>query len=220
MTRREPLHLLPPGALVKTNDLDQGEWSYGSLLAHVMRIRFRAVRDALATRPRRARRLVEIGYGSGLFLPELARWCDELHGLDLHDRATPVRATLARNGVDARLARGSVTAMPYRGASFDAVIALSTFEFVDDLTSAAAEVARVLAPGGVALVVTPGRSPLLDLGLRVLTGERGEDTFEGRRERVVPALSGALRLSGCRRLPALVGAALPVYRLLELRPRA
>jgi 2-polyprenyl-3-methyl-5-hydroxy-6-metoxy-1,4-benzoquinol methylase len=210
------LRLLPRELLVKTNPLDQGDWVYRPVLGQIERIRFSVIASMLRVRPH-AHRLLEVGYGSGILLPELARHCDELHGVDVHTAAAAVTEKLGEIGVAARLATGDACALPYRDGTFDVVVVCSAFEFVSDVPLAAREIVRVLRPGGVALVITPGSSALLDLGLKVLTGERAEDTFEGRRGQVVPALCAAGELAEERRLPRLIGRALPVYRALAVR---
>ena len=212
------VRLLPRELLVKTNPLDQGDWAYRGMLGRVERMRFSAIASMLRIRPR-ARRLVEIGYGSGILLPELARHCEQLHGVDVHDAAAAVTRQLRGIEIDARLVTGDACALPYADGSFDVAVVVSAFEFVPDVAVAAREAVRVLSPHGVALVVTPGTSPVLDLGLKVLTGERGEDTFEGRRAQVVPALQAAGEIVEERRLPVAVGRALPVYRALAVRRR-
>lgn len=215
---RRRLRLLPRELLIRTNPLDQGDWAYRPILGEIQRLRFAAVASMLRARPR-AVRLLEIGYGSGILLPELARHCDELYGLDVHRSAAAVAGQLARVGVIALLASGDACALPYRDGSFDTVVVISTFEFVPDVPKAASEVLRVLTPRGVAIVVTPGSSPLLDLGLKILTGERAEDTFEGRRAQIIPALRAAGDIVAERRVPPMIGRLLPVYRAMAVRRR-
>jgi SAM-dependent methyltransferase len=219
VSERRGLRLLPRELLVKTNPLDQGDWAYRPILGEVERMRFGVVASMLRRRPR-GQRLLEVGYGSGILLPELVRACDELHGVDVHPCAADVAAQAARVGVTARLITGDVCNLPYRDATFDTVVVVSAFEFVPDVPAAAREVVRVLTPQGVAIVVTPGSSPVLDLGLKLLTGERAEDTFEGRRGQVVPALRAAGDVVEERRLPPAIGRLLPVYRALAVRPRS
>ena len=48
-------------------------------------------------------------------------------------------------------------ALPFDGASFDAVLSVHSIEHVPDARPALAEAARVLRPGGVAVFVTPNR---------------------------------------------------------------
>ena len=50
--------------------------------------------------------------------------------------------------------------LPYADAAFDAVVCVDVLEHVSDLTQVAAQVARVLRPGGVFLYDTINRNPL------------------------------------------------------------
>ena len=143
-------------------------------------------------------------------LPELARQCDTLLGIDVHPHAAAVAAALRRVGVDADLRQGSVESLPLPDASVDVAVVVSALEFVDDIHAAARELARVLRPGGALVVVTPGQGRLLDLGLTVLTGENPEDTFQGRRGTILPALRAVLREEAVTTFPP---------RWLPLMPR-
>jgi len=116
------------------------------------------------------------------------------------------------------LLQASAGALPYRDASFDSVIVVSALEFVPDVEAAVREIVRVTRPGGRIVVVNPGQSALLDLALRVLTGERAEDTFQGRRQLVVPALQRSARILETHVLPAGVGRLLPLYRVVVATP--
>lgn len=185
--------LLDRELLVKTSDLDQGEWSHSDgPLGYISRSRFSLVVDMLS-RIERPGRLLEIGYGSGIFMPELSLHADQLVGVDVHEHPEDVRHALSRLGIDAELHTGRAEQLPLEDASVDAVVAVSALEFVDDMEASADEIRRVLRPGGHAIVVTPGQSKLLDTGLKVMTGENPEDTFQGRRGRILPALEARLR---------------------------
>ena len=180
------LRLLPREALLKTGDVDHADWNFRPVLGSIMRLRDRIVLSLLG--PQHDPRLLEIGYGSGVFLPELARHCDELHGLDVHNRQTAVAEVLAKAEVRADLVSASMTAMPFKDQSLDCAVAVSALEFVDDLDAACREVKRVLRPGGVFVAVTPGSSPLVDCGLKVLTGKSAQADFGDRRGRIIPTL--------------------------------
>lgn len=210
------VRLLPRDELIKTNDLDQADWNYRPVLGWVSQLRWRAVVALLEDR-RRGGRLLEVGYGSGVFLPELDRHADETHAVDIHRAASDVRSTLIRHGVDARLAVGSAMALPYRDAAFDTVVAVSTLEFVPDVEQSVAELVRVTKPDGTTVIVTPGRSWLLDTGLRLLTGHRGEDTFEGRRGTIVPALEATCSVVA-HPVPRVLRRAAPLYTVVAATP--
>ena len=217
LIRDRDLHLLPRDALVKTNELDQADWNFRPVLGWVQRLRLRCVASVLASSPR-AGRLLEVGYGSGVFVPELARHADAVFGADLHRNGAAVTATLASRGCPARLVTASAGALPYRDGAFDTVVTVSTLEFVPDVAAAVSELVRVTSKGGWLVIVTPGQSRLLDLGLRILTRERAEDTFEGRRSLVVPAVQRSARILEIRTLPVGVGRLLPLYRVLVATP--
>lgn len=212
-----PVELLGPGELVKTCALDQAEWNSSGLLGAVQRHRFKMAAGLLAGE--RYGRLLEVGYGSGIFMPTLARFATELFGVDVHDRSDDVEGVLARRSIAAHLSRGDVCDLDFPSAGFDAIVAVSALEFVADMDAAAGELARVLKPGGTLVVITPGHSRLLDTGLKVLTGERAEDTFCGRRQLVVPALSRHLDLRARRPFPPLTPAVTRLYTGLAFTAR-
>ncbi|UGB38983.1 class I SAM-dependent methyltransferase [Frateuria soli] len=57
----------------------------------------------------------------------------------------------ARQGIQ----RINLEAIPFKNGTFDVVIANHVLEHVGDLDSATSEIARVLAPGGIAILQTP-----------------------------------------------------------------
>lgn len=72
-----------------------------------------------------------------------------------------------------RGAVGDVRDLPYRNDSFDAVYSMGTIEHFDETERAVAEIARVLKPGGRAIVGVPNRHdpflrPLLATALQAV----------------------------------------------------
>src|ERR1700743_2437089 len=105
------LSLLPEQALLVTSEIDHANWNYRPLLGRIQRLRFDLIRSIL--RGTHAKRLLEIGYGSGVFFPELAKYADELYGIDPHPFPEKVRNVLAQNGVKASLVQGTATDLPF-----------------------------------------------------------------------------------------------------------
>lgn len=213
----ERLRLLPEERLVRTGPVDHASWNYRGVLGWVQRERFRLIRRLLGTT--RRERLLEIGYGSGVFLPELSRYAAELCGVDVHELGPEVTAALAAEGVKATLVKGSASDIPFDPGYFDAIVAVSVFEFVDDMDAACREIDRVLSPRGAVFVVTPGISPVVDLGLRVLTGKSAKDDFADRRERVIPGLERAFRVVRRITFPPVPVPGVRLYTALELVKR-
>jgi len=216
-SRFRDLKLLPSELLITTGPIDHASWNYRGLLGVIQRRRFRLIQALMGSE--RHGDLLELGFGSGVFAPELASRCERYHGLDVHDRGSEVAARLREAGVEARLERGSVAQMPFADASFDCVVAVSVFEFVDAIEAACREIARVLRPGGMLFVVTPASSALLDLGLALLTGESAQDDFGDRRSRVIPALTAHLALRETRTFPSLPVFGVRLYHAFRLAKR-
>ncbi len=214
-TRPTTLRLLPPAALHKTGEVDHADWNYRPLLGAISRTRFRLIASMLNTQPR-AERLLEIGYGSGVLMPELSRYCERLYGLDVHGEQERVAASLAAYEVTAQLFSGSVSAMPFADDYFDCLVAVSALEFVSDLDAACAEIKRVLKPGGAFLVVTPGHTPLVDFGLKLLTGKSAKEDFGGRREQLIPTLFRHFNAAQQLTVPARGRTLLHLYTALKL----
>lgn len=180
------LSLLPPDALVKTGDVDHADWNHKFFLGTLARSRFHLVRDLLGAR--RGQRLLEIGYGSGVFLPELAKYAEEVYGTDIHQEQKSVTKKLSAFGVTARLVSSAAESMSWSDDFFDFVVAVSALEFVSDLDAVCLEVKRTLRADGSFFVVTPGQSPLLDFGLKILTGKSAKEDFADRRTLILPTL--------------------------------
>jgi SAM-dependent methyltransferase len=91
---------------------------------------------------RHARAALDVGCGTGSFLPVLARYADRVVGID------PLGG--GREGI----ITGEAELLPFEQGSFDLVVALDVLEHVDD-RAAVDELARVLQPGGWAVVTVP-----------------------------------------------------------------
>lgn len=183
--RRHKLLLLPKEALLVTGPVDHADWNYRPLLGRVQRMRFKLIRKLLGDQ--HSQRLLEIGYGSGVFMPELARYTDELFGIDPHDKPREVEEVLRQHAVNATLVTGSAESLPYDDDFFDTAVSVSAIEYVEDIAAACRELQRVLKPGGRLIIATPGKSPIWDLALRVSTGE-DPGQYADRRQRLLPTL--------------------------------
>ena len=93
-------------------------------------------------------RVLDVGCGMGNVLGRLPQY--ERHGIDIVADFVEIAR---ERGIDAIV--GEVESLPYPDASFDAVLAIDIFEHVLDPNVAAAEILRVLRPGGAVLVRTP-----------------------------------------------------------------
>jgi SAM-dependent methyltransferase len=99
-----------------------------------------------------AARILEVGCGRGIALPVFDRLCGprRLVGLDI-DAELLVEAAdnLREQGARAELCLGDVRQMPFPDDAFDVVIDFGTLFHIARADNAAAEISRVLAPGGL-----------------------------------------------------------------------
>src|SRR5688572_14105731 len=148
------LELPPRGTLTPNNDVDPLAFYYKPVVGRVFRAR---IDLGLSLLDDRYDSLLEIGYGSGLLLPTLARATGRLLALDLEPPPPGLEGFLRGRGVEATLLRGDVRAIPLPDREADCVVAFSIFEHVGGaaLDQGLGEVARVLRPGGTFLVGCP-----------------------------------------------------------------
>lgn len=102
-----------------------------------------------------ARAVLDVGTGTGVFLPHLARLAPraEVIALDL----SPVMLGMARAASDQRRVRGwlqaDVHCLPLPGDTVDRVTCHNSFAHFEDRPAALRELARVLLPGGVLFIL-------------------------------------------------------------------
>ncbi len=186
----------PPDYLEPTGDVDAIELYDRFGVGWVLRRRLHWLASMLGPEP--AGRILEVGYGSGVFQYELASRGRLSVGLDLHPFGARVRRQLAAGGVTSRLACGDAGRLPFAGASFDRVVIASVLEFVPDPARCLREGLRVLAPGGRLLLLTPRRLWWADRLWDALSGWSAESDFHSGRDRVQAAI--VQELATARRL--------------------
>jgi len=115
------------------------------------RSRCRAV-ELLALAP--GQEVLEVGVGTGLFLPLYPRW-SRVTGIDLCEKMLEKgREKVRRHGLThARLARMDASAMEFEADRFDAVLAAYVMSAVPDPRRTLREMVRVCKPGGTIVLL-------------------------------------------------------------------
>ena len=112
-------------------------------------------------------RLLDLGYASGIFLPELARRSNTLYGVDIHGRHEAITQAMKRERVEATLSHGDIHDLPFADGFFDAIVCLSVLEHLINLDQAMREMQRTLSPKGVAILGFPVRNVITDTFFRI-----------------------------------------------------
>lgn len=108
--------------------------------------------------------LLDCGAGTGLFAQEMAERCRVLV-LDDHEESL---RRLRERFTPERVLRVSAEGIPLPDKSIDAITALDVLEHIENDRAAVNEMARVLRPGGVAVITVPASMKLWsdwDVGL-------------------------------------------------------
>ena len=95
--------------------------------------------------------LLEIGFGSGIFIKKYASHISRISGLDYSEDmvklASSVNKDLIKSG-KAEFKQGNVLSLPWSDNTFSVVVGIETFFFWSKPEEALKEIFRVLSPGG------------------------------------------------------------------------
>jgi ubiquinone/menaquinone biosynthesis C-methylase UbiE len=161
-------------------------------------------------------KLLEVGAGSGIFLPELARHCRELYGCDIHDNMEAVANLCRLTSIEVKLKRCSIEQTGYPDNVFDAIVAVSVLEFVNDLEKALLEIKRIVKPDGLFFTICPQEHKVLDFFLSLYTRKLPEEEFQQSRLNVSTMIEEHFNVLEKRIFPPLIGRVLPVYYYYKL----
>jgi ubiquinone/menaquinone biosynthesis C-methylase UbiE len=152
--------LLPEeNLLVKTGEVDYYYWNYRFPIRIFQRYRFKSIIRQLGEV--RYQSLLEIGTGSGVFLPELSRHCEQLYACDLHSRFEEIEKLCKSYRIENyHLSTQSIEETNFPNNTFDAIVAISVLEFVNDLQKGINEIKRILKENGIFVTLCPMESKI------------------------------------------------------------
>lgn len=191
-----------------TNGEDPLQYYYLPLTGYVYTRRLQLACQLLGDGP--FQNLLEIGYGSGIFLPELSQRCRHLVAVDIHKQFDQVHAMLEAEGVQADLHYGDVRSLPFQDGEFDAVVCISVLEHLMDLDAALGEISRVLRPQGVAVTGFPVRNSITSAFYRLVGHDPAEIHPSSHRE-IVAANRAKLDMDECVSFPRFLPVDLSLY---------
>ncbi len=137
------LHRLNPVRLRYIRDQVDRQWSL----------------DEAARRPLTGKRALDMGCGAGLLAEPLARLGASVTGVDAAAETVAIaRAHAAAGGLNIDYRQGDAEAVT--GETYDLVTCLEVIEHVADPGAFVAQLARLVAPGGLLILSTPAKTTL------------------------------------------------------------
>lgn len=116
------------------------------------------------------RRLLEVGFGSGVSFLNVAGMFEEIYGIDSNSNCSKVMSCFSSFDMNLHLTNGNVLKMPYEDCFFDAVLLISILEHLPphELASSFSEIHRILRPNGIVVYGVPVDRPLMTLAFCLL----------------------------------------------------
>jgi 2-polyprenyl-3-methyl-5-hydroxy-6-metoxy-1,4-benzoquinol methylase len=110
-----------------------------------------------------AGRALEVGPGSGVYLPTLASVADEVVGIDVETAYLDRLRPMERQEPHLHLVHDDILGSSFPDGHFDLILCTEVIEHIADSQRALDEMHRVLAPTGVLILSTPQKYSPLEL---------------------------------------------------------
>lgn len=154
------LYIPPKDVLSRTSCDDPIFHYYYPIVSYIYRLR---LKNTLSLLGKSYDNLLEIGYGSGIFFPEVSKRSQQVYGLDVHGNENLVRKMLKSELIsNVILKSGSILNIPFEDRTFDCIVSVSTLEHLTDLDRAMQEIKRILKNNGEAILSFPARNLITD----------------------------------------------------------
>lgn len=114
-----------------------------------------------------ARRALEVGPGSGVYLPALAAVASEVVGMDIEDAYLDHLRPIEQGHSHLRLVHDDILRSSFPDEYFDLILCSEVIEHIADSRKALAEMRRLLAPSGVLILSTPQKYSPLELSSKL-----------------------------------------------------
>lgn len=212
------MHLTIPDQrlLSKTGEVDYFDWNYKFPIKYIQRYRFKKIIKLMGNK--KYHTILEVGTGSGIFLPELSKHCDEIYAIDVHSKFDHIHNVCRNyNVTNYNLSTQSIESTNFSDESFSAVVAVSVLEFVPDIHKAVNEIKRLLEKGGEFITICPMESRILDFFLSLYTTKKPEEEFGNARRKVTKILEENFEVVKKGFMIPVIGKLFPVYTHYKLK---
>lgn len=214
--KKSKLFLPKEELLSRSGEVDYFDWDYKFPIEYIQRYRFKKILKLLG--PTKYPSLLEAGTGSGVFLPELSKHCDNLFAIDVHHHFDKIEQLCKEYKIgNYNLSSQSIENTNFPGDSFDVIVAVSVLEFVSDIQKAATEIKRIKKKDGIFVTICPMESKFLDFFLSFYTRKPPKQESGDARQKVSKLLEKNFRIVEKGYMLPFVGKFFPVYTHYKLK---
>jgi 2-polyprenyl-3-methyl-5-hydroxy-6-metoxy-1,4-benzoquinol methylase len=125
------------------------------------------IQACIARQRMKINRALEIGPGSGIYIPVLAEVAGEVVVADIEEAYLDQAREFVPRIPKLQCIRDDITNTWLPGASFDLILCTEVIEHIEDSPAALVGLASLLAPGGTLILTTPQRYSPLELCAKV-----------------------------------------------------
>jgi SAM-dependent methyltransferase len=167
--------------------------------------------------PYRFDNLIEIGYGSGIFLPTLSKMAQKITALDIHKETAAVQRLLDWYQVqNVALVSDDIMKMPFADQSFDGCVIVSTLEDIEDSARAVSEIKRILKPGAHLFVSFPVENIMTNSFFRLI-GENPHEIHPSDHKYILDFLGKNFTIERVLKLPSFLPVDFALYVSVHCR---
>jgi len=202
--------------LQKTGIIDYYHWNYKFPLRFIQRYRFKQVVRLLGNI--KYNRLLEVGMGSGIFLPELAKHCDTLYACDIHNNFNHIHKLCEYHKIENyNISNQDIKSTDFEDNYFDVIIAVSVLEYIHDLQDALGEIKRILKRDGILITITPMENKFLEWIISLYTDKATKSYFRNSYDFVTGSLEESYLVLEKGYFVPILGKFFPVYTHYKLK---
>ncbi|MBI3027861.1 class I SAM-dependent methyltransferase [Candidatus Woesearchaeota archaeon] len=150
----------------ETNEGDPLKYYYVPIIRYPFLLRLKNAVDLLDTK--KYDKLLDLGCGSGIFLPELSKHTNNLYATDMHNNMKDVKRMAKNEGVKVKLFHSNILKGSFIKEKFDAIVCVSVLEHLDRLDIALDNINKILKDDGVAVFGFPSNNFIVDTALKLL----------------------------------------------------
>jgi ubiquinone/menaquinone biosynthesis C-methylase UbiE len=203
--------------LKKTGSVDYYNWNYKFPIKYIQRYRFKQIIKLLKNNTLYDS-MLEVGTGSGIFIPELKTHTKTLYASDIHSEYDHIKKMCEEMNIkDVYLSQQNIEMTSFEDHKFDVVIAVSVLEFVKDIQKALDEIKRILKNDGIFITICPMESSFLDKILSFYTSKKPSEEFGDARKKVTSMLEQNFIVEKKGYMVPIIGKWFPVYTFYKLR---
>ncbi|MBL6992066.1 MAG: class I SAM-dependent methyltransferase [Bacteriovoracaceae bacterium] len=187
--------------LIETSDSDPFKFYYMPIVKIPLLQRLKSAVKLLGKK--KYNKLLDLGCGAGVLLPELSKHADILHGTDVHDNLDTVESMVKTEGIKAKIFKSDVLKANTFKDKYDSIVCVSVLEHIHDVELAIKNIDKILEKDGEVIFGFPPKNPLVDLVTKILVPNI-EEHHVSSHQKILREISKKMRIVKFNNIPSFI----------------